>query len=372
MRRVALIDRDGVIIEDTGYPKTAKFIRGAEELVRSVAEAGYEIAVITNQSGICRGILDKKTVEDINEKVKEFIAHITGAEPLVLYAPDHPKRPTNRRKPETGMFEEALKELKVEDRDSIKCVCIGDKDSDIIAGKLFGCYTVKIGQRGYAKPDTTLEKPQAIPKDVLEGVPPRIQLLTNTARMFEAEAEYLAHISLETAKYWSSEIAAAAEIVSRAIAAGKIIIAAGNGGSAADADHFVGELIGRFKKERRGLPAISGGSSLAALTAIANDYCYEKVFSRVIESFAESVGACILLSTSGNSKNIIEAVETCKKHGIPTICLLGKDGGRCAQICDIAIVVPSWSTPHIQEIHKRILHFIAEVVENDYQRLQHA
>ncbi len=365
MQKVAFLDRDGVIIEDMGYPKEARFLPGAEELLKSLHSAGYRIAIVTNQSGVARGILQKKDVERVNKAVYDFVRENTGQDVPILYAPDHPKFPTRRRKPETGMFEEVLELLEIRNPLRTKCICIGDKDSDIIAGKLFGCFTIKVGSVGFANPDFSIQAPCAIPKNVLHAVPERERLLHDPERMFEAESEYLVHVVLTTAKYWKTEILTAAGIISKAIKTGKAVLVLGNGGSAADGDHFVGELIGRFKKERKGLPALSGTLSTAALTAIANDYGYEEVFTRIVESFANSLGACILISTSGESENVIRAAQLCKRLGIPTVGLLGKGGGRCAKICDIPIIVPSWSTPHIQEVHKRILHFIAEVVERD-------
>lgn len=145
---------------------------------------------------------------------------------------------------------------------------------------------------------------------------------------------------------------------------GKLLIA-GNGGSAADAQHISGELVGRFKKERRALPVIALTTNTSILTAIANDYSFEKVFSRQIEALAEKGDLFLGISTSGNSLNVIEALKTAKKIGCQTICLSGKTGGEMEGNCDILITVDSDETPRIQEAHILIGHIICQIVEKN-------
>lgn len=143
---------------------------------------------------------------------------------------------------------------------------------------------------------------------------------------------------------------------------GKILIA-GNGGSASEAQHFSGELVGRFKLERRGYPAVSLTSDIASITAIANDYGYEYIFSRQVEALGGTNDLLITLSTSGNSINCINAVETAKKIGMKTISLLGKDGGKMKGLSDIDLIAVSNDTARIQEIHLLIIHTWCEHVE---------
>ncbi len=145
---------------------------------------------------------------------------------------------------------------------------------------------------------------------------------------------------------------------------GNKILLCGNGGSAADAQHIAAELTGRFKKERKGLPAIAITTDTSALTAIANDYGYDKVFSRQIEALANPDDTLIAISTSGNSTNVIEAINVAKEIGCNTIALCGKDGGKMAKMCDISIVIPSNDTAHIQEMHIMIGHIICSIVDS--------
>lgn len=151
-----------------------------------------------------------------------------------------------------------------------------------------------------------------------------------------------------------------------------IIYVIGNGGSAADANHFTGEILGRFRKERKGLGAISLTADNATITAIANDYGYEWIFQRQLEGvFNPEKDLLFTMSTSGNSENIINAVQHVHEMGGKTINLLGKGGGKMMQFdTGINIVVPSQQSARIQEIHKFLLHFFAGVIEEEYLKMK--
>jgi len=144
---------------------------------------------------------------------------------------------------------------------------------------------------------------------------------------------------------------------------GKVLIF-GNGGSAADSQHFAAELVGRFKKERKALGAIALSVDTSALTAIANDYGYEATFARQIEALGKTGDIAFGISTSGNSKNVITAVKKARELGLKTIGLLGADGGALRKECDISIVVGSKDTPRIQESHITIIHILCELIDD--------
>lgn len=144
---------------------------------------------------------------------------------------------------------------------------------------------------------------------------------------------------------------------------GKVIIF-GNGGSAADSQHIAAEFIGRFKKERRSLPAIALTTDTSILTALGNDYGFDTVFSRQVEGLARPGDLAWAISTSGNSRNVIEAVNKAKEMGLTTVSLTGCDGGGLAKLTDISIIVPSRDTARIQESHICVAHTICELVEN--------
>jgi len=139
----------------------------------------------------------------------------------------------------------------------------------------------------------------------------------------------------------------------------------GNGGSAADAQHVAAELIGRFQKERKSFPAVSLTTDTSILTAVANDYSFDAIFSRQCESLVNQGDIVIAMSTSGNSKNVMNGLISARKNGAKTIGLLGKKGGAIINLVDISLIVDSDSTARIQESHRVIYHVICEMVEKE-------
>jgi D-sedoheptulose 7-phosphate isomerase len=163
-----------------------------------------------------------------------------------------------------------------------------------------------------------------------------------------------------------SNLATIIEVVTEVYAQGHKILIAGNGGSAADAQHFAAELVGRFTRERKAYPAIALTTDSSILTAWANDYEYETVFARQLEGLAQPGDVFIGISTSGNSKNIIAAVKECQKLGIRSICLLGNNGGALKDLATYSFTVPSPKTARIQEVHILAIHLICEAVEQTF------
>jgi len=149
----------------------------------------------------------------------------------------------------------------------------------------------------------------------------------------------------------------------RALRADRPLLVCGNGGSAADAQHIVGEMVGRFLKERRALKAFCLSSNPAVLTAWSNDYSYETLFSRQVEAYAEPGGVLLGLSTSGNSRNVVLALEAARYAGMETIGFTGEGGGKMGPLCDHLFAVPSRSTPAIQQVHVALYHCFCAAVE---------
>ncbi len=157
----------------------------------------------------------------------------------------------------------------------------------------------------------------------------------------------------------------AIDVTVTALRAGKPLLTCGNGGSAADASHIAGELVGRFFKERKPYNVISLCDNSVAITAIGNDYGYEDIFSKQVEAYG-SAGAVLLgLSTSGNSKNVVRAFEAAKKLGMTTIALTGEGGGKLAELSDILLAAPSRVTPIIQQMHVCWYHYFCMRVEEE-------
>lgn len=144
---------------------------------------------------------------------------------------------------------------------------------------------------------------------------------------------------------------------------GKLLIF-GNGGSAADAQHLAGELINRFKKERKPLPAIALTTDTSVITAISNDYDFSLIFVKQIEALGKKGDVALGISTSGKSPNVLKALHVAKEKGLYTVGLSGGDGGKMKDVCDLLILVPSKETPRIQEGHLLFLHILCELIED--------
>ena len=172
-----------------------------------------------------------------------------------------------------------------------------------------------------------------------------------------------AQVKQKSAELLSSHIEFLVKKIVGCYKAGGKLILCGNGGSASDAQHIAGELVGRFKLERRALPALALGANTATLTAIGNDYSYDDVFVRQIDAWTSPGDIVIGISTSGNSKNVLAAMEKAKACGAYTVGLTGRDGGQLAANTDLALIAPSDDTPRIQEVHITIGHIVCDLVE---------
>lgn len=149
------------------------------------------------------------------------------------------------------------------------------------------------------------------------------------------------------------------------IKSGNKILLAGNGGSAADAQHFAGEIVGRFLLERNAMPAISLCVDPVVVTCVGNDYGYEEVFARQIQGLGCKGDVFVGISTSGNSENIIRAIKCAKDKGMMVVGFTGKDGGKMKDLCDYTLVVPSDNTARIQEVHTFTVHLLCEMIEKE-------
>jgi D-sedoheptulose 7-phosphate isomerase len=155
----------------------------------------------------------------------------------------------------------------------------------------------------------------------------------------------------------------AADAIATALVTGHKLLAFGNGGSAADATHIAAELVGRFLRERHALPALSLTDNSSAMTAIANDYSFDRVFVRQIEAFGVPGDVALGISTSGTSPNVVGGLKAAREANLITVALTGRDGGDLAAVSDHCIVVPSPDTPRIQEAHTLLAHVLCELVE---------
>jgi len=188
-------------------------------------------------------------------------------------------------------------------------------------------------------------------------------------REIASRLEESAQIKRAIAKSKISEIERIVEFIIIAYKTGGKVVLFGNGGSAADAQHLAGELVGQFALKRQAFPAIALTTNTSILTAVANDYGYDAVFSRQVEALVNEKDVVIGISTGGNSPNVIEAIEIAKMKGAKTIGLTGGNGGKLAEVADLVLIVPSDITPRIQEVHITIGHIVCELVEKELATL---
>lgn len=160
-------------------------------------------------------------------------------------------------------------------------------------------------------------------------------------------------------------IARVAEIFVEAFRGGRKILIMGNGGSAADAQHFAAEIVGRFRRERKALPAVALSTDTSILTAVGNDYGFDSVFRRQVEALAVTGDVVVGISTSGTSANIEEGLRRAGEIGCRTVGLLGRDGGSIRELVETHLIVPAHDTPRIQEAHITIIHILCELVEQE-------
>jgi D-sedoheptulose 7-phosphate isomerase len=181
----------------------------------------------------------------------------------------------------------------------------------------------------------------------------------------EIRSQLRSHCDVMTAleRELAPAMASAVSLLVAAFRDGRKLLIMGNGGSAADAQHFAAEIVGRFKLERRALPAIALTTDSSILSAVGNDYGFDSIFSRQIEAHAAAGDVVVGISTSGNSPNVQLALELAARKGCRTVALLGKDGGTIKNVAELPLVVPSNDTPRIQEGHIAIIHIVCDLLE---------
>src|SRR3954447_10876597 len=174
---------------------------------------------------------------------------------------------------------------------------------------------------------------------------------------------------LESLKTLEPQVSGAADLISECFHAGNKLLMCGNGGSAAEASHFATELVVRFTKDRRALPAICLASDTGILTAAGNDYGFDEIFARQVAAFGVPGDVLICLTTSGKSKNVVRALQEAKARKVNTIAFLGRDGGSTIGIADIDLLVKDDSTARIQEAHQLVIHVLCEIVEAQLDKI---
>jgi D-sedoheptulose 7-phosphate isomerase len=175
-----------------------------------------------------------------------------------------------------------------------------------------------------------------------------------------------AQLKLSAAEVLAPGIARAANLMTECLFADGKILACGNGGSAADAQHFAAELVGRFERERPELPAVSLSTDTSIITAVANDYAFEQVFAKQVRALGTKGDVLLAISTSGNSPNVLAAIDAARERDMRIVALTGKGGGRCGELIapeDVHLCVPHARTTRIQEVHLLIIHCLCDAID---------
>jgi len=192
---------------------------------------------------------------------------------------------------------------------------------------------------------------------------PSPEQMSDALGRFAESALELSRLAIRAADTLEAEVTRAGELVTQCILSGRKVLVCGNGGSAADAQHFVAELIGRMTVERRSLPAITLSTDPSVVTALGNDYGFENVFARQVEGLGQRGDVLIAISTSGRSPNVLRAVDAAHQGELQTVALLGEKGDPALDRCTVALHIPSTNTQRVQEMHMAVLHAICDHVE---------
>jgi len=385
MARLVVLDRDGTINVEKQYlsdPCQVELIDSAAEGIRLLREMGLKTVVVTNQSAVDRGYFDLQALDRIHRRLSELL-QMEGTElDAIYFCPHRPEENCACRKPGVELLEQAARDFGADLREAF---VVGDNSCDIEMGRRVGATTflVKTGyglqtlnQQGNSADyvvNDLLEAAQAM-QDIVNGGASPVRQQPRPAELWQGQERWRqqiqsqlresARLKHEIEDACTDAVLTAAETIAQSLATGGKVLLCGNGGSAADCQHIAAEFVGRMgNPDRPALPALALTTDTSSLTAIGNDYGFEDVFRRQVEVVGRSGDVLVVISTSGNSANLIRAVTTAKERGITTVGLLGRGGGALASLVHLAIVVPSDNTQRIQEGHITLGHIICDLVE---------
>lgn len=366
--RHVILDRDGVLNHEAPgsswiqHPDEFHWLSGALDGLKMLRDAGIRISIATNQSGVGRGVMTPSQLSLVHERMRTT-ARASGVELDGVFCCTHaPDAGCACRKPAPGLIEAAIGNSGIDAADT---VAVGDSSSDLEAAGRAGIRAILLrtgkGSRtealaaglGVAVYDDLPALAKSIVAGELQHVPLRIEEIFAEHATVLSEALQASSMMLERVAFAGLHC----------LRGGGKVFACGNGGSAADAQHLVAELVGRFRNERRALPAVALTGDVATLTAVANDYGYERVFARQLEGLARAGDVLFALSTSGNSPNVVEAARTARRLGCIVVALSGAQGGLLAEHATLSLRVPSGIVARVQEGHQLFIHVIVDLLD---------
>jgi phosphoheptose isomerase len=369
-RPYILLDRDGTIIVEKNYLSSVddlELLPGAMEGLRLLQDLGCGLIVVTNQSGIARGKLTVDTLTSIHAELRKRLAaggvHIDA----FYHCPHVPEDHCACRKPKPLLARQAATDLGFDLRRSF---VIGDKPCDIDLANNCGARPILV-RTGYGREyEAAGIQAEFIASDLVEAAH-YIGSMIHSVLHPTARERLRRHVagSIETKQKLLAEcedaMIAAAEVITQSLESGGKLLLCGNGGSAADCQHIAAEFVSVLNQSflRPGLPAIAMTTDTSILTASANDFGFEGIYARQVQALGRPGDVVIGISTSGNSENVLRALQYARDHGMGTIGLTGSPGGKMAGVCDICLCAPSKVTQFIQESHIMMGHILCDLAE---------
>jgi histidinol-phosphate phosphatase family protein len=365
-----ILDRDGVLNHETDKPlvdpTSWRWLPGSREALALFTRAGVRVSIATNQAAVGRGDLTIEALRQIHGRMLDEAAAAGAVISSVFVCPHTSEAHCTCRKPAPGLIKDAVRVAGIPERQTR---VIGDDARDMEASAAAGIEGLLVGTgKGTATASSAPFARHQVYSDLWAAARDLTERRDSPGARHEAMiidrafAEHLRVMSQASAALGPT-LACAANMLCECLQRGHAVLACGNGGSAADADHLVAELVGRFHAERPALRAIALSTSGATVTALANDYGYAHVFRRQIEALAGPGDVLVAISTSGNSENVVEAARALRAKGGTVIALSGATGGRLASEADCLVLAPSITVARIQEVHGFCVHAMVETLE---------
>ena len=345
-------------------PSAFQWLPGALEALANLHALGLRVSVATNQSGIGRGTLSEVELSAIHEKMTQDAKSAGGSIDAIFYCPHGREHGCSCRKPAPGLILDAIKRSGIA---SANTLVIGDAGRDLAAARAAGAHAVLVrtgkgrvfeveaASQGFLVFDDL----KAI-SSVLTRVPDESEVQELLQAIF---AEHIVTVA-DAAGQVLPSLAECIRLARQCLATGHKILACGNGGSAADAQHFVAELVGRYSHTRPALSAVALGTDAATVTALSNDFGFDHVFARQVDALGRAGDVLIAISTSGNSASVINAAIAARQRNCIVIALTGRTGGLLRQYSDVCLRIPTESVARIQEVHELCLHSLAQVLDS--------
>ena len=365
-----ILDRDGVLNEESEQdayvadPEHFRWLPGALHALAVLRDLGIRISVATNQSGIGRGLMTESDLAAVHRRMTLDAQAAGGSIDAIFYCPHPPAAGCGCRKPSPGLIEAAIRQSGIPRSHTLM---IGDAVRDLDAADAAGIGAALL-RTGKGHTHEALAVARSVPVfDDLSALAAELMLKRggSAGRLEFLQGIFADHVAIvaESALSILPMLTECIAACHRCLLAGGKILACGNGGSAADAQHFVAELVGRYHNTRPALPAIALMGDPATFTAVSNDFGFEQVFARQIEAFSRPGDVLMAISTSGNSPNVLNAARSARERGCRVIALTGRTGGKLTRIAHITVRVPCDVVARIQEVHELCLHAIAEALD---------